>query len=331
MKSLADYHRDLYGDIDFGNLRTLVMGIGNGGNRAVDAMFSDVEEVDFIAVNTDNFALEKNYAETKIQIGEKSVNGLGTNGNMETGRKAAEESLEIIEKATEDYDMVLIVAGMGGGTSGGATPVIASAIKKKEILTIGVVTKPFLFEGTKRMQNAENGIKELKENVDTLIVIPNQKLIESEDKDVDSLEAFRRANKILKQCILSITTILVYPQLIGLDFADFRTVMSRKGGLASIGIEIKYGKYSENRCMIATEAACNSPFLEIPIEEAKCVIVNIFGNEDIGILERQIACDFLCSRLNPDAEVMLAAPYGNFLMKFGALSNDCVVTVIIAK
>ena len=322
----------------FREVDILVIGVGNGGNRAVDAMFSDVDGVDFIAVNTDSFALEKNYAETKIQIGEKILKGLGTNGNIETGRKAAKESLEIIEKAAEDYDMVLIVAGMGGGTGGGAAPVIASAIKKKGILTIGVVTKPFLFEGTKRMQNAENGINELKENVDTLIVIPNQKLIESEDKDIDSLEAFRRANRTLKHCVAGIAYLVVRTGIIGVDFADVRSLMARERVLGSVGIG--YGKVENNKCnfaayveqcKLAAEAAYKSPLLEVPLEKPKCVIINVIGDENLGILERNKVAEFIDSHIAPDAEVILS----NSFVESSELSRlDCnasLLVVIIAK
>jgi len=315
---------------DFGEARILVIGVGNGGNRAIDAMFSDVEKVDFMAVNTNNLALEKNYAKTKIQIGEKILKGLGTNGNMETGRKAAEESLEIIEKATENYDMVLIAAGMGGGTGGGAAPVIASAIKKKGILTIGVVTKPFLFEGTKCMQNAEDGIKKLKENVDTLIVIPNQKLINPEDRDVNSLQAFRLTDRALMQCIIGLTYIVTYPAgIISIDFYDVRQLMSGKGELASIGIG--YCGNEKDRAKIAAEAACKSPLLEIPIEKAKNVIVNFSGNKSLGLIEINNAAEFIANRIDPDAELIFSSSFFENFTKLGVPISEGVVVTIIAK
>jgi len=324
----------MYNFDDFDDFRILVIGVGSGGNRAVDAMFSDVEKVDFMAVNTDNLALEKNYAKTKIQIGEKTLKGFGTNGNMETGRKAAEESLESIEKATEDYQVVLIVAGMGGGTGGGAASVIASAIKKKGILTIGVVTKPFLFEGTKRMQNAEDGIKKLKENVDTLIVIPNQRLINPEDKDIDinSLQPFRLADKILKQCIIGSTYLISHPGFIGVDFADVRTLMSREGGLASVGIGYYCGCWDEekNRAKIAAEAACKSPLLEIPIEEANAIIITALGDGYLGLLELNKAAEFISNLLAPDAEGIFGDSFCRNLMKLGLPVDEGVIVIIIA-
>ena len=317
---------------DAGRAYILVIGIGNGGNRAVDAMFSDVDGIDFIAVNTDSFALEKNYPETKIQIGEKTVNGLGTNGNMETGRKSAEESLKFIEKVIEkyDYDMVFIVAGMGGGTGGGAAPVIASAIKKKGILTIGVVTKPFLFEGTKCMQNAENGINKLKENVDTLIVIPNQKLIESENKDIGSLKSFRRAHRTLKQCIMGIIYPINYVGMIGIDFWDVRCLMSEKGRLANIGIGYCCGD-EKNRAEIVTEAVCKSPLIEIPIEEAKNIMITVFGTESLGLLETGTIAESIKNRIDPDAEVIFSQPSGNFLDKLGVSFDEGIFVIIILK
>ena len=215
---------------DFGEAKILVIGVGGGGNNAVDRMISDgIKNISFISVNTDNKVLSKSLADIKIQIGIKSTKGLGAGGRPEVGKGAAQESKEEIAAAVSDYDMVFVTAGMGGGTGTGAAPIIAGIAKEKGILTVGVVTKPFTFEGPVRMKNALSGIEELKKCVDTLIVIPNQKLMEIADKDTSMLQAFKMADDVLKQGVIGISDLISNPGLINVDFADVRSIMADKG------------------------------------------------------------------------------------------------------
>ena len=259
-----------------------VVGVGGGGNNAVDRMIADnMTGVDFISINTDKQQLDRSLAQTKIQIGEKLTRGLGAGGNPEVGEKSVDETKEEISNAFKDADMVFVTAGMGGGTGTGAAPKVAGIAKGMGKLTVGVVTKPFLFEGKKRMSNAEKGIAELKKNVDTLVIIPNQKLLSIIDKKTTMVEAFRKADEILRQGVSGITDLIASPGIINLDFADVRTIMSDKG-VAHMGIGVGTG---ENKAEMAAKAAISSPLLETTISGAKYVLINICGDSNLGLLE----------------------------------------------
>ena len=218
-----------------------VVGVGGGGNNAVDRMIGDgMSGVEFVSINTDKQQLDRSLAPTKIQIGEKLTRGLGAGGNPEVGEKSVDETKEEIANVFKDADMVFVTAGMGGGTGTGAAPKVAGIAKEMGILTVGVVTKPFLFEGKKRMSNAEMGIAELKKHVDTLVIIPNNKLLSIIDKKTTMVEAFRKADEILRQGVSGITDLISSPGIINLDFADVRTIMSDKG-IAHMGIGVGTG------------------------------------------------------------------------------------------
>jgi cell division protein FtsZ len=256
-----------------------VIGIGGGGSNAVNSMISAglIKGVDFIAVNTDAQALLTSLAQTKIQIGERVTRGLGAGGNPEVGRQAAEESREKIKEYLRDCDMVFITCGEGGGTGTGAAPLFAEIAKEQGALTVAVVTKPFRFEGTRRMVAAEEGIMNLKDKVDTLIVIPNQRLLEVIDKKLTLLEAFRVADSVLSQGVQGISDLITMPGLINVDFADVRSVMTNAGS-ALMGIGTGVG---ENRAATAARTAISSPLLEMSVEGAKGVLFNITGGTDL--------------------------------------------------
>ena len=304
---------------DFGEAKILVVGVGGGGNNAVDRMISDgIKNISFISVNTDNKVLSKSLADIKIQIGIKSTKGLGAGGRPEVGKGAAQESKEEIAAAISDYDMVFVTAGMGGGTGTGAAPIIAAIAKEKGILTVGVVTKPFTFEGPVRMKNALGGIEELKKCVDTLIVIPNQKLMEIADKDTSMLQAFKMADDVLKQGVIGISDLISNPGLINVDFADVRSIMADKG-LAHLGVGHSKGK---DKARTAAELAIRSPLLETSIDGAKSVIINITGGPDLGMLETNSAAEFIGSLIDPDAEVIFGTSFND------ALNDEVIVTVV---
>ncbi|MDR2902962.1 MAG: cell division protein FtsZ, partial [Clostridiales bacterium] len=251
-----------------------VVGVGGGGNNAVNRMIDDnVEFIEYIAVNTDFQVLKLSKAPQVIQLGEKLTRGLGAGGNPEVGRKAAEETREEIAQILNGADIVFITSGMGGGTGTGAAPVIAGIAKEMGILTVGVVTKPFPFEGNRRMKNALNGIDELKNNVDTLIVIPNQKLLEVISKETTALDAFKKADEVLRQGVQGIADLILNPCIINLDFADIRTIMSDKG-LAHMGVGRSSGR---NKIETAVEMAIKSPLLETSIDGAENVLISIAG------------------------------------------------------
>lgn len=280
-----------------------VIGVGGGGNNAINSMISEeaIRGVDFIAVNTDSQALLNSLASVKIQIGEKLTKGLGAGGNPQTGQKAAEESRERIKEVLEGTDMVFITGGMGGGTCTGAAPVIAQIAKKElGILTIGVVTKPFLFEGTRRMTNAEEGISQLRENVDTLIVIPNQKVMEVVNNKATLLEAFKIADSVLSKGTKAIADLITVPGLINLDFADIKTVMSNAGS-ALMGVGEAEG---ENKIQKAVEDAIDSPLIEVNIEGARGVLINVTGGPDITMAEIEEAAKSITERTAPDANII---------------------------
>lgn len=281
-----------------------VIGIGGAGCNAVNRMIdANLQGITFIAVNTDRQALNNSKAETKIQIGEKLTKGLGAGGNPEIGQRSAEESLETLEQFLKDSDMVFITAGMGGGTGTGAAPIIAKAAKSAGALTVGVVTKPFTFEGKKRSAHADLGIKFLKNYVDSLVVVPNDKLLQISEKNTTMLEAFAMADEILKQGVEGIASLIAEAGIINLDFADVKTVMSDRG-LAHMGVGRASG---ENRVEAAIRTAVDSPLLETNIAGARAVLLNIIGGYDMGMLEVNQAADFIAKEADEDAIIIFGA------------------------
>ncbi len=282
-----------------------VMGVGGGGMNALNSMItgSQVKGVDFISVNTDAQVLLLSKAQTKIQIGENLTKGLGSGGNPDIGRQAAEESYEKIKEFIDGSDMVFITAGMGGGTGTGASSVIARAAKEIGALTVAVVTKPFAFEGTRRMVAAEDGIEELREKVDTLIVIPNQRILDVVDKKVSLLEAFRIADSVLTQGVQGISDLITIPGLINVDFADVKAIMSSAGS-ALMGIGTGSG---ENRAQAAARSAIASPLLEISMDGARGVLFNITGGPDLTMTEVDDAAKIISAAADPDANIIFGA------------------------
>lgn len=296
-----------------------VLGAGGGGNNAVDRMIDDnLEGVEFISVNTDCQALARSKAAIKVQIGEKLTKGLGAGANPEIGQKAAEETREEIIQAIKGADMLFITAGMGGGTGTGAAPVIAGIAKEMGMLTVGVVTKPFTFEGQKRMMNAERGIQELKKNVDTLVIIPNQKLLNIIDKKTTMLESFKKADEILRQGVQGISDLISKPGVINLDFADVRTIMANKG-IAHMGIGRASG---EEKTENAARAAINSPLLDTTVQGAKSVLINFSGDMNLGLLETEAAAEFIRESVDPSAEIIFGTTINE------ELKDEVIVTVI---
>lgn len=281
-----------------------VIGVGGGGNNAVNSMVnSNITSAEFVAVNTDKQALLMSRAKHRIQIGEKLTRGLGAGSDPDIGLKAAEESKDILKQMLEGTDLVFITAGMGGGTGTGAAPVIASIAKEMGILTIAVVTKPFIFEGKRRMDNAERGIKELKGCVDTLVVIPNERLLKIVPKGTAVIEAFRTADDVLKQGIQGISDLIVTPSLINLDFADVKTIMKNRG-LAHMGLGRGKG---ENRTIEAVRQAVSSPLLETTIEGATGIILNIKGGLDLTLEEVYEAADLVKEVVDPSCNIIFGS------------------------
>ncbi|WP_186577547.1 cell division protein FtsZ [Aquibacillus kalidii] len=296
-----------------------VIGVGGGGSNAVNRMIEHgVQGVEFIAVNTDAQALNLSKAEVKMQIGTKLTRGLGAGANPEVGRKAAEESKEQLEEVLKGADMVFVTAGMGGGTGTGAAPVIAQVAKELGALTVGVVTRPFSFEGRKRSTQAVSGIDGLKSSVDTLIVIPNDRLLEIVDKNTPMLEAFREADNVLRQGVQGISDLIATPGLINVDFADVKTIMSDKGS-ALMGIGIATG---ENRATEAAKKAISSPLLETSIDGAHGVLMNITGGTNLSLYEVQEAADIVTSAADQEVNVI----FGSVVNE--DLKDEIVVTVI---
>ncbi|MCZ2258865.1 cell division protein FtsZ [Sporosarcina sp. G11-34] len=296
-----------------------VIGVGGGGNNAVNRMIEHgVKGVEFISVNTDAQALNLSSAEVKLQIGTKLTRGLGAGANPDVGKKAADESKEQIEEALRGADMVFVTAGMGGGTGTGAAPVIAQIAKDLGALTVGVVTRPFTFEGRKRQTQAIGGITAMKESVDTLIVIPNDKLLEIVDKNTPMLEAFREADNVLRQGVQGISDLIAVPGLINLDFADVKTIMSNKGS-ALMGIGISTG---ENRAAEAAKKAISSPLLETSIDGAKGVLMNITGGSNLSLFEVQEAADIVASASDEDVNMIFGSVIND------NLKDEIIVTVI---
>ncbi|HLD24737.1 MAG TPA: cell division protein FtsZ [Patescibacteria group bacterium] len=282
-----------------------VVGIGGGGSNAVNSMIlnNQINGVDFIAVNTDAQALLLSQAQNKIQIGENLTRGLGAGGNPDVGKEAAEESREKIAEYLRDSDMVFLTCGEGGGTGSGATPIFAEIAKELGALTVAVVTKPFQFEGTRRMIAAEEGIANLKDKLDTLIVIPNQRLLEVIDKKMTLVEAFRVTDSVLGQGVQGISDLITMPGLINVDFADVRTIMTNAGS-ALMGIGTGVG---ENRASTAARTAIASPLLETTIEGAKGVLFNIIGGNDLTMAEVDEAAKLISSAVDPDANIIFGA------------------------
>lgn len=296
-----------------------VVGVGGGGNNAVNRMIEHgLQGVEFIAVNTDAQALNLSKAEKKMQIGAKLTRGLGAGGNPENGKKAAEESREQIQEALAGADMVFVTAGMGGGTGTGAAPIIAQIARDLGALTVGVVTRPFSFEGMKRARQAASGIAAMKEAVDTLIVIPNDRLLEIVDKKTPIIEAFREADNVLRQGVQGISDLIAVPGLINLDFADVKTIMSNKGS-ALMGIGVASG---ENRAAEAAKKAISSPLLETSIDGAKGVLMNITGGSDLSLFEVQEAADIVASASDEEVNMIFGSVIND------NLKDEIVVTVI---
>ena len=286
------------------NAQIKVVGVGGGGGNAVNRMIeAGLKGVSYIVVYTDKQALNRSVAETKVQIGEKLTRGLGAGANPETGMKAAEENLEEITKYFDGVDMVFITAGMGGGTGTGAAPVIAKAAKESGILTVGVVTKPFTFEGKRRRDHAELGIEYLKKYVDSLVVVPNDKLLQISEKNTTMQEAFSMADDVLRQGVQGITDLIAESGVINLDFADVKTVMSDRG-IAHMGVGVGKG---ENRVIDAVKEAIGSPLLETSIDGAKAILLNIMGGYDLGMLEANEAADLIEKAAARDANIIFGA------------------------
>ncbi len=281
-----------------------VIGVGGGGNNAVNRMVNaNIKSAEFIAVNTDKQALLMSKAQHRVQIGEKLTRGLGAGADPEVGLKAAEESREVLSEMLKDTDLVFITAGMGGGTGTGAAPIIANIAKELGALTIAVVTKPFVFEGKRRMDNAERGIKELKAVVDTLVVIPNDKLLKIVPKGTPIIEAFRTADDVLRQGIQGISDLIVTPSLINLDFADVKTIMKNKG-LAHMGVGRGKG---DNRTIEAVRQAVSSPLLETTIEGATGIILNIKGGIDLALEEVYEAAALVKEVVDPSCNIIFGS------------------------
>lgn len=309
-----------FDDVDINQFATIkVIGVGGGGNNAVNRMISaGLQGVDFIAVNTDAQALKFSQATVKMQIGTKLTKGLGAGANPEIGKKAAEESHDEICKSLEGADMVFVTAGMGGGTGTGAAPIVAEIAKEIGALTVGVVTRPFTFEGRKRAEQAEKGIAELRSKVDTLIVIPNDRLLQVADKQTSITDAFRIADDVLRQGVQGISDLIAVPGLINLDFADVKTIM-RETGSALMGIGRATG---DKRAAEAAKMAISSPLLETSIEGAKGVLLNITGGSNLGLFEVNEAAEIISAAADPEAHIIFGAVIDE------SLQDEINITVI---
>jgi len=310
-----------YSDVPLfdGMAKIKVIGVGGAGNNAVNRMVEmGVNGVEFIAVNTDRQALALSKAPTRIQIGEKITRCLGAGGDPLIGEKAAEESREEIANVLKGADMVFVTAGMGGGTGTGAAPVVAQIAKEMGILTVGVVTKPFSFEGKKRMQSAERGVTSLKEKVDTLVAIPNDRLLQVAERKTSVIEAFTMSDEVLRQGVQGISDLIAVPGLINLDFADVKTIMYDTG-MAHMGIGRATG---ENRAEEAAKQAINSPLLESSIEGARGVLLNITGGRDLGIFEVNTAAELVQKSIDQEANIIFGAVIDE------SMGDEISVTVI---
>lgn len=295
-----------------------VIGVGGGGNNAISRMKeSGLVGVEFVAINTDKQILDAINSDVTLQIGTKLTKGLGSGGNPEVGEKAAEESKQEIAQVLQGSDMVFVTAGMGGGTGTGAAPIVAQVAKEMGILTVSVVTKPFLFEGRNRQLQAEAGIERLKKNVDTLIVVPNDRLLQIAEKRTTMIEAFKMADKVLLDGIKGISDLIAVPNIINLDFADVQSVMKEQG-VAHMGIGYATG---ENRAVEAAKAAIKSPLLETSIDGAKAVLINV-TSADLGIMEVQEASELIRDHVDKDANIIFGAGYDD------SLKDEIKITVI---
>jgi len=296
-----------------------VIGVGGAGNNAVNRMIDEnVQGVEFIVVNTDLQALAGSNAEVKIQLGPKLTRGLGAGANPEIGRKAAEESEEQIAEALRGADMIFVTAGMGGGTGTGAAPIVARIAKEQGALTVGVITRPFTFEGPKRGRFAAEGVAQMKEHVDTLVIISNNRLLEMVDKKTPMLEAFHEADNVLRQGVQGISDLITAPGYVNLDFADVKTVMENQGS-ALMGIGMASG---ENRTVEATKKAISSPLLEVSIDGAESVLLNITGGSDLTLFEAQDASDIVSAASTTEVNIIFGTSINE------NLGDDVIVTVI---
>ena len=296
-----------------------IVGVGGGGSNAINRMIAEgITGVDYVVVNTDNQSLLLSDAPVRVRIGDKLTRGLGAGGNPERGGKAASESLDELYQVLQGSDMVFITAGMGGGTGTGAAPIVAKAAREQGALTIGVVTRPFLFEGSKRANAAEHGIEQLREHVDTLIVIPNDRLLELTDKRMSLTESFRMADDVLRQGIQGITELITTPGLINLDFADVRAVMS-EGGAALMAVGVASG---ENRARVAAEQSVSSQLLEVTIDGARGILFNITGGPGMTLFEVNQAAAIIRERAHPDANMIFGAVIDE------AMGDNIRITVI---
>ncbi len=296
-----------------------VIGVGGAGNNAVNRMIeAGIKNVEFIAVNTDRQTLNESKASSKIQIGEKLTRGLGAGANPDIGTQAAEESRAEIAEVLKGADMVFVTAGMGGGTGTGAAPIVAETARELGILTIGVVTKPFTFEGKKRLAQAERGVAALKGKVDTLVVIPNDKLLQVIDRKTSMVEAFRMADDVLRQGVQGISDLICVPGVINLDFADVRTIMLNQG-MAHMGIGCASG---ENRAEDAAKQAIQSPLLETSIEGARGIIINITGGSDMGLHEANTAAELVQRSADPEANIIFGTVIDD------SMGDEIQITVI---
>lgn len=307
-------------DIETHNATNIkVIGCGGGGSNAVNRMIEGgTRGIEFIVVNTDKQALASSKANLKIQIGDKLTKGLGAGANPEVGHKAAEESQEEITQAIKGADMVFITAGMGGGTGTGAAPVVADIAKSMGILTVGVVTKPFLFESRRRMMNAEEGIRSLRSKVDALITIPNQKLLSLADKKTTLIQSFQLADEVLKQGVEGVSDLITNPGLINVDFNDLKTIMKDKG-LAHMGVGVGRG---DNKAEDAIKQAISSPLLETSIHGATGVLLNFTGGPDIGLLEIEQAASVVHEVIDPDANLIFGTSIDE------SMKDEIKITVI---
>jgi cell division protein FtsZ len=296
-----------------------VVGVGGGGNNAVNRMIeANLKGIQFIAINTDKQALYNSKAEYKIQIGEKLTRGLGAGANPEIGSKAAEESRDDVYQALQGADMVFVTAGMGGGTGTGAAPIVAQIAKEMGILTVGVVTKPFTFEGRRRMLHAEKGIEELRKRVDTLITIPNDRLLQVVEKRTSIVDAFKIADDVLSEGVQGISDLIAIPGLVNLDFADVKTIMHERG-LAHMGVGRASG---ENRAIAAAKEAIHSPLLETTINGAKGVLLNITGGPSLGLYEINEAAAIVQEAADMEANIIFGAVIDE------SLKDEIRITVI---
>jgi cell division protein FtsZ len=301
--------------------RIRVVGVGGSGNNAINHMISsDVKGVEFIAINTDAQDLQHSKAKRKVHVGKNLTRGLGAGGNPEFGKRAAEETQEEVLESLRDSDMVFIACGMGGGTGTGAAPVIAKLAKEVGALTVGVVTKPFSFEGQQRMRAAEEGIQALKQEVDAIITIPNDRLLAIVDRDTSVLNAFALCDDVLRQAVEGISDLITTPGIVNVDFADIKTVMQNAGS-ALMGIGLASG---EKRAEEAAQKAINSPLLEVSISGARGVLFAIAGGEDLGMLEIQDAARIITESIDPNARVIFGA------FRDDKLKNDEIKVTVIA-